>query len=188
MRGVHILYRFFAADNTLLYVGITNDPLSRFGGHCRDKSWFRQIAHSTMEHFESRQELEAAEIHAIKTEKPKYNIAHSVAPLPKRIGVKGGRAYAARGDASNFPRPDAIACDEPTPEERESRLDALEEQIRRAHGYLIPGRPCPSCNSLLLTREYDGLIKCVYCLDMFTDDDLGPSDLEVLKSRLEDAS
>jgi predicted GIY-YIG superfamily endonuclease len=69
------LYRFFNANNELLYVGITNNPFNRFSGHSKDKEWFKEITHSTMEHYPNRLAVDRAETMAIKSEKPKYNRA-----------------------------------------------------------------------------------------------------------------
>jgi predicted GIY-YIG superfamily endonuclease len=69
------LYRFFNAQNELLYVGITNNPFNRFSGHSSDKSWFSEISHATLEHYQNRAAVDRAETNAIKSENPKYNIA-----------------------------------------------------------------------------------------------------------------
>lgn len=69
------LYRFFNANNELLYVGITNNPFNRFSGHSKDKDWFKEIAYSTFEHYPNRLSVDKAETLAIKSEKPKYNKA-----------------------------------------------------------------------------------------------------------------
>lgn len=72
---VHCLYRFFDASAALLYVGITCNPGARIKAHSTQKDWWREVASSTMEHFDSREALANAERHAIRTEGPKYNIA-----------------------------------------------------------------------------------------------------------------
>lgn len=180
-----VLYRFFDAEDNLLYIGITNSPLTRFSSHQADKSWFRRVVRSTMVQFATRAELAAAEIAAIQSEKPKpkYNVAYSVTSPTDRIGVTP-RARYVNSDANRFPAPDAIACDEPTEAEREAHLEALERQRR----YLIPGKPCPSCDLICLVLEYDGLARCLNCTDMFTPEDLaGPSDFEVLKRLVEES-
>lgn len=73
----HTLYRLWNAAHELLYVGITDDPQTRWRAHRRQKSWWHEVAYQTFEHHNSRAELEAAEIVAIKAERPLYNIAHS---------------------------------------------------------------------------------------------------------------
>jgi predicted GIY-YIG superfamily endonuclease len=69
------LYRFFNANNELLYIGITSNPFSRMAGHSLDKHWFTEVTHATFEHFLSRAAVDAAETRAIRAEFPKYNKA-----------------------------------------------------------------------------------------------------------------
>lgn len=78
----HALYRFFAADDALLYVGITCDVGKRWDRHSREKPWWTDVARSTVEHFESREAVLAAEEKAIRTEKPKHNVRHNRGPAP----------------------------------------------------------------------------------------------------------
>jgi predicted GIY-YIG superfamily endonuclease len=175
MTKPHVLYRYFDADDNLLYVGITNSPLSRMSQHLRDKGWFAKAARTTYEHFTTRDELEKAELKAIQSEKPKYNIAGTVAPPPKQMAVKTNGRFM-RGAASSFPKPDAIASDSHlTEEEMEARLDELEKQRR----YIIPGTRCPNCDLICLVREYDDVIKCLYCMGAWLPEEM-PSDIEVL--------
>ena len=70
---LHVLYRFFDASGNLLYVGITCNPSGRFSDH-RTKNWWRDVANITLEHADSRNELEQLEIAAIQSENPRYNI------------------------------------------------------------------------------------------------------------------
>lgn len=177
----HVLYRFFDKDDALLYVGITNSPHRRFNNHRSDKYWFKHVVRSTMEHFATRTELEAAEVRAIHEEKPRYNLAHSVASPPDVIGAAKPQARYTPSDASRFPAPDAIAS-EPREAEHEARLDELEKLAARQ---LIPRTPCPTCDYILLTREYDGLIKCLNCLSMWAPEEL-PADFEAFLQQLEE--
>lgn len=77
----NVLYRFFDADRTLLYIGISARLNERWRQHSREKGWFRQIRSATIEHYDSRAEVEAAEIAAIKAEGPKWNDRHNN-PIP----------------------------------------------------------------------------------------------------------
>ena len=70
-----ILYRYFDADDQLLYIGITNNQARRFSQH-KDKDWFRYIHRATFEHFSNRKDAELAEMMAIKKELPLHNISH----------------------------------------------------------------------------------------------------------------
>lgn len=73
-----VLYRYYNG-NKLLYIGITKDIHSRTHSHSKDSHWFRQATHSTFQRgFATRGELERAEIMAIQTERPKYNIAYNI--------------------------------------------------------------------------------------------------------------
>lgn len=69
------LYRFFAADGSLLYVGITFDPDARQRQHERTAAmtWWPLQARRTVEWFDSRPAAEAAEKQAIKQERPRFN-------------------------------------------------------------------------------------------------------------------
>lgn len=67
------LYRAFNNKNELLYVGVSNNFLSRAFQHQATSKWHGMATQMTLEHFESRAEAEAAEVQAIKTEKPLFN-------------------------------------------------------------------------------------------------------------------
>lgn len=70
-----ILYRYFDSEGELLYVGVTGDNTKRQSQHRRNSFWFGEIASATYEHFDNREDALAAETLAIRTEKPKHNIA-----------------------------------------------------------------------------------------------------------------
>ncbi|WP_328344658.1 DnaB-like helicase N-terminal domain-containing protein [Micromonospora sp. NBC_00421] len=70
---VTALYRWFDADGTLLYIGITNDPHVRQSAHAKKSSWADFAVRGTIERFPSRQEAEAAEKAAIEAERPLFN-------------------------------------------------------------------------------------------------------------------
>ena len=70
------LYRHYAADGTLLYVGITNSPKRRLAEH-RARTG-RTVARVDIEWFDSRAEALAVEREVIKAEAPRDNI-----PLPR---------------------------------------------------------------------------------------------------------
>lgn len=73
--GLHTLYRFFAADGGLLYVGLTKQPWARFKQHAHDKPWWTLVASATLQHYPTREALQQAEKQAIADEEPRYNIA-----------------------------------------------------------------------------------------------------------------
>lgn len=72
----HVLYRLFDNRFRLLYVGMTLDVAQRMNAHGR-RDWWAQVEHITLERFESRGELAAAERRVIESEKPKYNVIYN---------------------------------------------------------------------------------------------------------------
>lgn len=77
MTDIHALYRFFAADDELLYIGIAADPGRRLTQHSVVKIWWHEVARVTIEQHASRPAVLTAERLAIKLEHPRYNIIHN---------------------------------------------------------------------------------------------------------------
>jgi predicted GIY-YIG superfamily endonuclease len=73
--GRTALYRHFDEDGALLYVGVSLSALARLGQHQANAHWFGCIANVTIQWFETRSEAMEAELAAIRSERPKYNIA-----------------------------------------------------------------------------------------------------------------
>lgn len=73
--GLCTLYRFYDATDRLLYVGISEHGPERWADHRRSKRWWEDVVRSTMETFPTRAEAAAAELAAIRTEDPAYNVA-----------------------------------------------------------------------------------------------------------------
>lgn len=73
------LYRLFH-DDELLYVGISISALARLGQHLDDKPWADEINRTTIERHPNREAAAAAEVAAIVTENPRYNIQHNRKP------------------------------------------------------------------------------------------------------------
>jgi hypothetical protein len=73
-RRTTTLYRLYAADDELLYVGIAGNPSRRFQDHAGSKSWWRRVVTIQCEHFRSRRHAERAEQAAIFTEQPRWNV------------------------------------------------------------------------------------------------------------------
>lgn len=90
------LYRFYAADDTLLYVGLTVNPGQRFVDHAHKKQWWSEVAQITLEQHPDHNALVAAERAAIATEKPIHNVIHNGRRPPRLIvhGFKVGEVYA----------------------------------------------------------------------------------------------
>jgi len=76
------LYRLYAADDTLLYVGITHSLSIRFAEHAKDKPWWPEVARKTVAWHGSRPDALHAEAVAIRDENPAHNI---VRPLRERV-------------------------------------------------------------------------------------------------------
>src|SRR6185312_5314251 len=73
MAKTYQLYRHYDKAGTLLYVGLCLSVFRRTIQHRTKASWFGDIATITVEHIANSTEAMAAEVEAIKTEKPKYN-------------------------------------------------------------------------------------------------------------------
>ncbi len=72
--STHTLYRFFDADNQLLYVGLTINPGPRMQRHRATKPWWGDIARIEMQQLPDLESLRVAERDAIAREKPLYNV------------------------------------------------------------------------------------------------------------------
>ena len=96
------LYRFFDADGHLLYVGISLNPGERWKQHRADKPWWLEVASITIDHLPDRDAALQAETAAIKSERPRYNIAQNgsvegaerAAQMLTRMGKVPDRYYA----------------------------------------------------------------------------------------------
>jgi hypothetical protein len=91
----HALYRFFSAEERLLYVGITCNPSPRFKKHALEKDWWADVARIAIEHFPDRTSALNAERKAIQAEKPSHNImlngngAQTPPAKPRIVGLVG---------------------------------------------------------------------------------------------------
>jgi hypothetical protein len=68
------LYRLYNRAGSLLYVGITDNVFRRWKEHSRDKPWWTEVHKFTQDWYPDRASVEAAERHAITTERPSYNV------------------------------------------------------------------------------------------------------------------
>lgn len=110
------LYRHYAADDTLLYVGVSLSAVYRLAQHRQTSDWFGDIARVAIEKFPSRAEALSAETKAIQTENPKHNV------------VKRKRTRPASME-------DALFSDSPAHET--SALEIVERVVRLAPLYTI---------------------------------------------------
>ncbi|MFJ7525154.1 GIY-YIG nuclease family protein [Streptomyces griseus] len=75
------LYRLFDAQDTLLYVGIAEDPKKRWAQHAADKAWWPQVSRRDVEWLSDRGLAEEAERSAIEAENPIHNTRHAAPRL-----------------------------------------------------------------------------------------------------------
>ena len=74
------LYRFYDADDVLLYVGITDNLAERTWSHARASTWMEFAVRSTVERYLKRSVAEEREIAAIRGEGPLFNLAYNDGP------------------------------------------------------------------------------------------------------------
>lgn len=73
MRKSPCVYRFFTADDQLLYVGCTTDLPTRLYNHRATQPWWTSVTRIDIQHFADLGEALAAEETAIKTEAPTHS-------------------------------------------------------------------------------------------------------------------
>jgi hypothetical protein len=69
------VYRFYAPDDALLYVGRSARLPQRIRDHFRDKPWWAEASRIELEHFDTAAEMVAHEAVLIRSLAPRYNIA-----------------------------------------------------------------------------------------------------------------
>jgi len=77
MQRQQTLYRLFDENDRLLYVGIAWNVRNRFYNHKADKVWWGDVARHELEEYPDRDSVLKAEMLAIKTEFPIYNVLHA---------------------------------------------------------------------------------------------------------------
>jgi hypothetical protein len=170
----NVLYRFYNSSQRLLYVGITSDPENRFRGHRADKPWWDDVFVITLTRYPDRGELAQAEIEAIESEHPKYNVAYAVPRETLNVTrTRSGRRGAHRlwNDASRF----HTSCED-TPKQFKAPK-------------LTMSLPCPICYYQWVYKdadEYgkaaDELVRCPNCLMVWLDDEWNQAQLPQLPS------
>lgn len=91
------VYRFFAADDTLLYVGVTQRFGTRWSNHAKQKPWWPQVARQAVVWYDTRAEALSIETEAIKTEKPVHNVLHQPKPpKPRRPASEADHTFSTR--------------------------------------------------------------------------------------------
>lgn len=92
MRERTCVYRLYDAEDTLLYIGITTDTDVRWQAHSSTRKWWPEVARKDVQWYEARADAEAAEVAAIRAEKPRYNRAHADYHPPLGTSVRDLRA------------------------------------------------------------------------------------------------
>jgi hypothetical protein len=97
------LYRHFDATGRLLYVGISLFAFRRLAAHERNAGWWKDVRTVTITPpYRTRAEPAAAEVEAIKNEKPLYNQRHHEAPVePPIADAMAGKALLRRLTAAH---------------------------------------------------------------------------------------
>lgn len=91
------LYRHFDGDGVLLYVGISLFALRRLAAHERTCGWWATVRRIEIAPYRTRAEAAAAEIHAIKNERPRFNQQHHPEPVePPVAPAMAGKALLRR--------------------------------------------------------------------------------------------
>jgi len=72
-----ILYRWWDADDRLLYVGKSISLFARIESHRNRSRFFDEATKMTIERYPDQLSLAEAEVRAIRSERPPYNVAHN---------------------------------------------------------------------------------------------------------------
>ena len=72
-----VLYRLYAVDGTLLYIGMTGRIKERLRSHAKHRPWWDEVHGCRLERSGSRGALIKAERSAIRAEKPARNVANT---------------------------------------------------------------------------------------------------------------
>lgn len=82
------LYRWWDAEDVLLYIGIADRIGSRTKDHAKGSTWMEFAVRSTVERFPRRSVALAAEEAAIKAEHPIFNHQHNDTPEARRRQIE----------------------------------------------------------------------------------------------------
>lgn len=82
-----VVYRCYAADGRLLYIGTTQDIVTRLKSHRSTSPWFAEVARTVVKLASDRLSGFRMEVEAIRAEQPIHNVRHAagwIEPQDKR--------------------------------------------------------------------------------------------------------
>jgi predicted GIY-YIG superfamily endonuclease len=142
VRGTTSLYRFYSGSGELLYIGITNRIPRRLNEHSDEKPWYHEVARITVEHLPDRRTALRAETHAIKNERPKFNIQHNQRVYRTQVQDGSGKwtfrgrtsGHVVRCDLVLYPELDCSAMVDDVYElDGEGQFEAYVQYLQRRH-------------------------------------------------------
>lgn len=89
-KGPYALYRMWADDGRLLYIGCSYSPMTRMSEHERMQPWATDISKITVTWLPDFASASEAERMAIAAESPIWNVQHS-ATKTRKIGIHNPR-------------------------------------------------------------------------------------------------
>lgn len=104
--GPTFVYRFFDETDSLLYVGITMAPHTRWKDHGQ-RSWWKRVRRVAAVWYPTRVEASVEELRAIREERPEFNVKDAVVERPKPLPVlecrpKPGKRFLRVGEAAEI--------------------------------------------------------------------------------------
>src|ERR1044072_8991374 len=88
----HYVYRLFASDDALLYVGCSVNPTARLATQYSDQPWGDLLADQPVEGPYDRAHALRRETAAIASERPRFNVRHN--PTPEILPQPSDEAFA----------------------------------------------------------------------------------------------
>lgn len=94
----HHVYRYYSADDSILYIGCTNDLVARHRQHSAKAEWFPQVVRRSHETFPDKWHGRVAERAAIMVNRPLYNKTFNYWPLESDLACELHSIVANRPD------------------------------------------------------------------------------------------
>lgn len=79
------IYRLYDRRDELLYVGISNNVLTRLRSHEKEKDWWPEVVRITIQECDDYTIAEAQEVAAIASELPRYNKSNGATNKHRRV-------------------------------------------------------------------------------------------------------